>query len=153
MEQPSTVGWNALTMEGGAAGAYTGKAALCRCRPSKADLVAAAHRTGPQWIGEIPDGGSIREHLHLPCVRTPDAVHSSAGQALRWLLHECDHAHPDRFREVVWSGPRGAAWHLIRGLALRGIERGGVWSDASSPFVVDVIPATLMYRTMMCGSE
>ncbi|WP_326587619.1 hypothetical protein [Streptomyces sp. NBC_01294] len=48
MEQPSTVGWNALTMEGVAAGAYTGKAVLCRCRPSKADLVAAAHRAGPQ---------------------------------------------------------------------------------------------------------
>ncbi|WP_374776171.1 hypothetical protein [Streptomyces sp. NBC_01310] len=46
----STVGWNALTMEGVA--------------------------------GEIPDGGSIRRRVHLPCVITHDAVHSRAGHDL-----------------------------------------------------------------------
>lgn len=42
LEQLSTVGWNGLTMEGVAAGAQTGKAAVYRRWPSKEDLVADA---------------------------------------------------------------------------------------------------------------
>ncbi|MEJ8642189.1 TetR-like C-terminal domain-containing protein [Streptomyces sp. MS1.HAVA.3] len=153
MEQPSTVGRNALTMEGVAAGAHTGKAALCQRRPWKADLVADAPRTGLPQIGEIPDAGSIREGLHLPWVRTHGAMHSHAGKALRSMLHECDHARAERFRAVIWSGLHGPARHLIRKLVLRGIERGDVRSDANSPFVVDAIPAMLMSRAKVCGSE
>lgn len=38
LEQLSTVGWSGLTMEGVAAGAQTGKAAVYRRWPSKEDL-------------------------------------------------------------------------------------------------------------------
>ncbi|MEU9162412.1 TetR/AcrR family transcriptional regulator [Streptomyces sp. NPDC048424] len=153
LEQLSTVGWNALTMEGVAAGAHTGKASLYRRWPSKADLVADALRTGLPRIGEIPDGGSIREDLHLLCVRTRDVMHSRAGQALRSVLHECDHKHADRFHGVIWSGLHEPAQRLIRELVGRGIVRGDVRPDATGPFVVDVIPAMLMYRAKVCGSE
>ncbi|MER6319793.1 TetR/AcrR family transcriptional regulator [Streptomyces sp. NPDC001581] len=153
LEQLSTVGWNALTMEGVAAGAHTGKASLYRRWPSKADLVADALRTGLPQIGEIPDGGSIREDLRLLCVRTRDVMHSRAGQALRSVLHECDHKHADRFHGVIWSGLHEPAQRLIRELVRRGIVRGDVRPDATGPFVVDVIPAMLMYRTKVCGSE
>jgi AcrR family transcriptional regulator len=153
LEQLSTVGWNALTMERVAAGAHTGKAALYRRWPSKAELVAHALRTGLPPIGEIPDGGSIREDLRLLCVRMRDAMHSRAGQALRAVLHECDHSHADRFHEVIWAGVHEPAQRLIRELIRRGIERGDVRPDAEAPFVVDVIPAMLMYRAKVCGSE
>ncbi|MFD9407252.1 TetR/AcrR family transcriptional regulator [Streptomyces sp. NPDC059989] len=153
LEQLSTVGWNALTMEGVAAGAHTGKAALYRRWPSKADLVAEALRTGLPEIGEIPDRGSIREDLYLLCVRMRDVMHSRAGQALRSVLHECDHEHADRFHGVIWSGLHEPAQLLIRELVRRGIERGDVRADANGPFVVDVIPAMLMYRAKVCGSE
>ncbi|MGW6984508.1 TetR/AcrR family transcriptional regulator [Streptomyces sp. NPDC054932] len=153
LEQLGTVGWNALTMEGVAVGAHTGKAALYRRWPSKADLVAEALRTDLPRIGDIPDCGSIREDLHLLCVRMRDVMHSRAGQALRALLHECDHMHADRFRGVIWSGLHEPAQRLIRELVGRGIERGDVRPDATGPFVVDVIPAMLMYRAKVCGSE
>ncbi|WP_405790917.1 TetR/AcrR family transcriptional regulator [Streptomyces sp. NBC_00029] len=153
LEQLSTVGWNALTMEGVAVGAHTGKAALYRRWPSKADLVADALRTGLPRIGDIPDCGSIREDLRLLCVRMRDVMHSRAGQALRSVLHECDHMHADRFRGVIWSGVHEPAQHLIRELVGRGIDRGDVRADATGPFVVDVIPAMLMYRAKVCGSE
>ncbi|MFI1648724.1 TetR/AcrR family transcriptional regulator [Streptomyces avidinii] len=153
LEQLSTIGWNALTMEGVAAGAQTGKAALYRRWPSKADLVADALRTGLPRIGDIPDCGSIREDLYLLCVRTRDVMHSRAGQALRSVLHECDHMQADRFHGVIWSGLHEPAQRLIRELVGRGIDRGDVRADATGPFVVDVIPAMLMYRAKVCGSE
>ncbi|MGW7333148.1 TetR/AcrR family transcriptional regulator [Streptomyces sp. NPDC054840] len=153
LEQLSTVGWNALTMEGVASGAHTGKAALYRRWPSKVDLVAEALRSGLPRIGDIPDSGSIREDLYLLCVSTRDVMHSRAGQALRSVLHECDHMHADRFRGVIWSGLHEPAQRLIRELVKRGIGRGDVRPDATGPFVVDVIPAMLMYRAKVCGSE
>ncbi|MFF4424348.1 TetR/AcrR family transcriptional regulator [Streptomyces sp. NPDC001549] len=153
LEQLSTVGWNALTMEGVASGAQTGKAALYRRWPSKADLVADALRSGLPRIGDIPDCGSIREDLYLLCVGTRDVMHSRAGQALRSVLHECDHMHADRFHGVIWSGLHEPAQRLIRELVGRGIGRGDVRPDATGPFVVDVIPAMLMYRAKVCGSE
>ncbi|MBT2481958.1 TetR/AcrR family transcriptional regulator [Streptomyces sp. ISL-94] len=153
LEQLGTVGWNALTMEGVAAGAHTGKAALYRRWPSKADLVTDALRTCLPQIGEIPDRGSIREDLYLLCVRMRDVMHSRAGQALRSVLHECDREQADRFHGVIWSGVHEPAQRLIRELVRRGIGRGDVRADATGPFVVDVIPAMLMYRAKVCGSE
>ncbi|MCX5193924.1 TetR/AcrR family transcriptional regulator [Streptomyces sp. NBC_00249] len=153
LEQLSTVGWNALTMEGVAAGARTGKAALYRRWPSKADLVAEVLRAGLPALGEIPDQGSVREDLRRLCVRMLDVMRSRAGVALRAVLHECDHVHADRFRGVIWNGLHEPAHELIRELVQRGIERGDVRADAMSPLVVDVIPAMMMYRAKVCGSE
>ncbi|MFI6146680.1 TetR/AcrR family transcriptional regulator [Streptomyces sp. NPDC051109] len=153
LEQLSTVGWNALTMEGVAAGAHTGKAAVYRRWPSKADLVAEVLRAGLPPIGEIADGGSVRGDFLRLCVRMRDVMQSRAGQALRAVLHECDHAHAGRFQEVVRAGLHEPAHRLIRELVQRGIERGDVRPDAASPFVADVIPAMMMYRAKVCGSE
>src|SRR5690606_38992812 len=60
LEQLSTVGWNGLTMEGVAAGAQTGKAAVYRRWPSKEDLVADALKVGLPRIDAVPDLGSVR---------------------------------------------------------------------------------------------
>src|SRR5438093_6245104 len=52
-----------LTMEGVAAGAQTGKAAVYRRWPSKEDLVADALEAGLPRFEEVPDLGSVREDL------------------------------------------------------------------------------------------
>ncbi|MFI8276098.1 TetR/AcrR family transcriptional regulator [Streptomyces sp. NPDC085929] len=153
LEQLSTVGWNALTMEGVAAGAHTGKAAVYRRWPSKADLVADVLRTGLPPIGAIADHGSIRGDLIRLCVRMRAVMESRAGQALRAVLHECDHAHAGRFHDVIRAGLHEPAHRLIRDLVQRGIERGDVRPDATGPFVADVIPAMMMYGAKVCGSE
>ncbi|MFE1787223.1 TetR/AcrR family transcriptional regulator [Streptomyces sp. NPDC059525] len=153
LEQLGSVGWNALTMEGVAAGARTGKAALYRRWPSKADLVADVLRRGLPALGETPDQGSIREDLYRLCVRMRDVMRSPAGMALRAVLHECDPAHGDLFREVIWKGLHEPAREVIGELLLRGIQRGDVRPDATSPLINDVIPAMLMYRAKVCGSE
>ncbi|WP_328301185.1 TetR/AcrR family transcriptional regulator [Streptomyces sp. NBC_00435] len=153
LEQLSTVGWNSLTMEGVAAGAHTGKAALYRRWPSKADLVADALRTALPPLGRIPDLGSVREDLYALCVRMREVMRSRAGQALRAVLHECDHSHADRFRGLIRSGLHEPAHKLIQELVRRGIDRGDVRSDATDALLADVIPALMMYRAKVCGSE
>ncbi|MEU3773432.1 TetR/AcrR family transcriptional regulator [Streptomyces sp. NPDC032472] len=153
LEQLGTAGWNALTMEGVAAGAHTGKAALYRRWSSKAELVAEVLRRGLPPIGEIPDRGSVRDDLRLLCVRMRDVMRSPAGQALRAVLHECDPTHAERFIDVIRAGLHQPAHRLIGDLLRRGVDRGDVRPDATGPFVVDVIPAMLMYRAKMCGSE
>ncbi|MFJ7266543.1 helix-turn-helix domain-containing protein [Streptomyces sp. NPDC099050] len=104
LEQLSTTGWNALTTEGVVAGAQTGKAAPYRRRPSKADLVAYALGTRFPPLGVIPDLGPAREDLYALCVRMRDVMRSRAGQVLRVVLHECDHGHAERFRDLVRAG-------------------------------------------------
>lgn len=56
-------------MEGVAAGAQTGKAAVHRRRPSKEDPVADALRAGLPQFDEAPDLGGVREDLSDLCLR------------------------------------------------------------------------------------
>jgi AcrR family transcriptional regulator len=160
LEQLSTVGWNGLTMEGIAACAQTGKAAVYRRWPSKGDLVADALRLGgvvgevvlPE-LGRVPDCGSVREDLLQLCVRMREAMYSRSGFALRSVIHECDAATAQRFHEVIFSRVVEPSIQLLREVIRRGIERGDVRPDADDALVADVVPALMMYRSKVCGSE
>ncbi|MFG2785575.1 TetR/AcrR family transcriptional regulator [Streptomyces prunicolor] len=153
LEQLSTVGWNALTMEGVAAGAQTGKAAVYRRWSSKEDLVADALQAGLPRLDEAPDLGNVREDLLALCVQARDAMYSRPGYALRSVIHECDTAQAERFHGVIFEGVVEPMIRLLGEVVNRGIERGEVRSDASNSYVLDAIPAMMMYRSKMCGSE
>ncbi|MDL2075652.1 TetR/AcrR family transcriptional regulator [Streptomyces sp. GXMU-J15] len=153
LEQLSTVGWNGLTMEGVAAGAQTGKAAVYRRWPSKEDLVADALKVGLPRIDAVPDLGSVREDLLALCRLARDAMYSRPGFAFRAVIHECDHLQAERFHGVIFNGIVEPTLKLIREVITRGIGRGEVRSDAANACVFDAIPAMMMYRSKMCGSE
>ncbi|MFE1881832.1 TetR/AcrR family transcriptional regulator [Streptomyces diastatochromogenes] len=153
LEQLSTVGWNGLTMEGVAAGAQTGKAAVYRRWPSKEDLVADALEAGLPRFEEVPDLGSVREDLLALCRRARDAMFSRPGFAWRAVIHECDPAQAERFHGLIFDGVVEPTLKLLREVVTRGIERGEVRSDAANGYVFDAIPAMMMYRSKMCGSE
>ena len=153
LEQLSTVGWNALTMEGVAAGAQTGKAAVYRRWSSKEDLVADALQAGLPRLDEAPDLGNVREDLLALCMRARDAMFSRPGFALRAVIHECDTVQAERFHGVIAEGVVEPTIRLLREAIDRGIERGEVRSGASNGYVIDAIPAMMMYRSKMCGSE
>ncbi|MEU1403776.1 TetR/AcrR family transcriptional regulator [Streptomyces sp. NPDC005728] len=153
LEQLSTVGWKGLTMEGVAAGAQTGKAAVYRRWPSKEDLVADALVAGLPPVEEVPDLGSVREDLLALCVRVREAMYSRPGFALRAVIHECDPAQAERFHGVISDGLVEPTVKLLREVITRGIERGEVRSDAANGYVIDAIPAMMMYRSKMCASE
>ncbi|MGW0615064.1 TetR/AcrR family transcriptional regulator [Streptomyces sp. NPDC002788] len=153
LDQLSTVGWNGLTMEGVAAGAQTGKAAVYRRWPSKEDLVADALRAGLPQIDATPDEGSVCEDLLVLCLRARDAMFSRPGFALRSVIHECDPAQAERFHAVIFEGVVEPTIRRLREVIERGIERGEVRPDAANGYVFDAIPAMMMYRSKMCGCE
>ncbi|MFD4523447.1 TetR/AcrR family transcriptional regulator [Streptomyces sp. NPDC058470] len=153
LEQLSTVGWNGLTMEGVAARARTGKAAVYRRWPSKEDLVADALQAGLPSLTDAPDLGGVREDLLELCRRVRDAMFSQPGHALRSVLYECDVAQAERFHAVILGGVIEPTLHILREVIHRGIERGEVRPEAANPYVFDAIPAMMMYRSKVCASE
>ncbi|MFD6246243.1 TetR/AcrR family transcriptional regulator [Streptomyces roseolus] len=153
LDQLSSVGWNALTMERVALGAQTGKAAVYRRWPSKEDLVADALQAGLPRFGEAPDLGGFRDELYELCRRVRDVMNSRSGLALRAVLHECDEEAAVRFRALIESGVVGPSKQLFARVLERGISRGEVRADALDDLVLDVIPAMMMYRSKVCGSE
>ncbi|MGW6744625.1 TetR/AcrR family transcriptional regulator [Streptomyces sp. NPDC055025] len=153
LEQLSTVGWNGLTMEGVAAGARTGKAAVYRRWPSKEDLVADALQAGLPTLDEAPDRGSVREDLYELCRLVRDSMFSRPGFALRSVLHECDAAGAERFQGLIIKWVIEPSYRLFGDVVKRGIQRGDVRPDATGALVCDVIPALMMFRSKVCGSE
>ncbi|MFI6559781.1 TetR/AcrR family transcriptional regulator [Streptomyces sp. NPDC050534] len=153
LEQLSTVGWNGLTMEGVAAGAQTGKAAVYRRWPSKEDLVADALQAGLPRLEQAPDTGSVREDLLALCRGARDAMFSRPGFAVRAVIHECDPIQAERFHAVIFDGIVEPLLTLLREIVARGVERNEVRSDAANDYVFDAIPAIMMYRNKMRGSE
>lgn len=153
LEQLSTVGWNGLTMEGVAAGAQTGKAAVYRRWPSKEDLVADALQAGLPRMEEAPDLGNVREDLLALCRQAREAMFSRPGFAVRSVIHECDPIQAERFHGVIFDGIVEPTVKLLREVVTRGIERNEVRPDAANSYVFDAIPAMMMYRSKMRASE
>ncbi|MER5181946.1 TetR/AcrR family transcriptional regulator C-terminal ligand-binding domain-containing protein [Streptomyces sp. NPDC002896] len=153
LDQLSTVGWNGLTMEGVAAAAQTGKAAVYRRWPSKEDLVADALQAALSTLGAAPDCGSVREDLLELCRQLREAMYSPPGFALRSVIHECDAVAAERFHGLILEGVVRPTVGLIEEVLRRGIERGEVRSGAADDYACDVIPAMMMYRSKIRGSE
>ncbi|MGW7350501.1 TetR/AcrR family transcriptional regulator [Streptomyces sp. NPDC054784] len=152
LEQLGTQGWTGLTMEGVAARARTGKAAVYRRWPSKGDLVADALRAGLPELAGPPDHGDLREDLIDLCGRMLDAMYSRSGIALRAILDECDRTEAERFHELVTCGVVEPGKQLIVDILRRGVERGEVREDATGELVADVVPAMMMYRHKVVGA-
>jgi AcrR family transcriptional regulator len=153
LEQLSTVGWNGFTMEGVAARAQTGKAAVYRRWPSKEDLVVDALEAGLPRLDESADHGCVRDDLFHVCRRVRDAMFSRTGIALRSVLYECDAVAAERFQGVIISRVVEPSVELFRTVVQRGVARGDVRADAVCELVLDVVPGLLMYRSKVCGSE
>ncbi|WP_415949274.1 TetR/AcrR family transcriptional regulator [Streptomyces sp. KLOTTS4A1] len=153
LEQLGTVGWNGLTMEGVAARAQTGKAAVYRRWPSKEDLVADALEAGMPLLSPAPDTGSAREDLLTLCLTLREAMYSRPGSALRAVLHECDGSVAARFQSVIFGRVVQPAIDAIREVVHRGVDRGEVRPGAVSDYVCEVVPAMMMYRSKVYGSE
>jgi AcrR family transcriptional regulator len=153
LDQLSTVGWGGLTMEGIAARAQTGKAAVYRRWPSKHALVVDALYCALPDVGDVPDLGSLREDLLFLVLRMREAMYSQSGLAIRSVLDECDQTAAESFVGLIVRGVIEPGKRLILEVVRRGIARGEVRADATGDIVADVVPALMMYRAKLGGRD
>ncbi len=115
--------------------------------------MADALRSGLPRFDTVPDLGSVRDDLLALCRRARDAMFSRPGFALRSVIHECDSVQAERFHAVIYKGVIEPTLEMLREVITRGIERGEVRRDAANSYVFDAVPAMMMYRSKICGSE
>ena len=154
LEQLSTVGWKQMTMEGVAACAQTGKAALYRRWPSKEDLVMAALEDSlPLVSSTAPDRGHLRDDLIGLLDQMRTVMASQAGCALRAMLDEIEHEHSKAFHALIHQKVLEPGRQVLIGVLRRGLERGEVRAGADIELLADVGPAMMMYRAKVSGGE
>ncbi|MDA5141733.1 MULTISPECIES: TetR/AcrR family transcriptional regulator [Streptomyces] len=144
ISQLEDVGYARLTMDRVAADARTGKAALYRRWPSKAELVVDTLDYALPAPEDAPDTGSVRDDLVEHMRQKAEVLNSSVGRAVQSLLAEIDRDRPlvRLVQERVFQ-PRENVFQLI---LERGVERGEVRSGRLSPLVAELGPAMLVQR-------
>jgi len=149
LQQLSTVGFGAMTIEGVAAAARTGKAAIYRRWPSKEELVADTLDNVLPSLDLPLDTGNVRSDLAAIFTVMLDMMASPAGGAMQALMGELGHDHDfiTTLHERVLA-PRKA---FMTEIMLRGVARGDVRADAVKPVIVEAGPALLVHRLLTFG--
>ncbi|GAA2238570.1 MULTISPECIES: TetR-like C-terminal domain-containing protein [Kitasatospora] len=145
----TAAGYAGLTMEGIAAAAQTGKAALYRRWPSKEELVLDALRASLPPVGPAPDTGSLRADLVELLARMRAVMLSEPGAAVRAIIGEADRERACAFLELVLARVVDPTVRAIAEILGRGVARGEVRPGAVTPLVADVAPALLLYRVKL----
>jgi AcrR family transcriptional regulator len=147
--QLQTVGYVGLTMEGIAACAKTGKAALYRRWPSKEDVVIDALEHALPPLADPPDHGNVRDDLLDALRRITALINSPTGRALQCLLAETDRDHP--FVRLVHERILKPRKQMFLTVMRRAAERGELRRGALNPLVEQVGPAMVVQRFLAEG--
>ncbi|MFG2042357.1 TetR-like C-terminal domain-containing protein [Dactylosporangium sp. NPDC048998] len=156
-EQLGKVGYGRLTMEGVAAAARTGKAALYRRWPDKNALIVDALRAAMPSTADVPSTGELRADILALLMRMRDALESSYGATFQVLKAE-----PGPGASLVHAAVRDrvfAPYRRLVGDALRaGVQRGEVRpevtaTEESTVLAANVGPAMLIHRHFLEGPD
>ncbi|MFI0444404.1 TetR-like C-terminal domain-containing protein [Actinomadura sp. 6N118] len=148
LEQLEAVGYRKLTMEGVAAAAQTGKAALYRRWNGKDELVRDALLHVLPSPEEIAEQDDIRADLMELLGHYRDMINSTSGAVFQVLKEEGQDSRGllhSAVREQV-SGPLKAMLHQA---LQRGVERGDVRPEAATREVALVGPSMFMYQCVV----
>lgn len=145
----SVVGYDAMTMEGVAARAHTGKAALYRRWSSKEDLAVDALDCMLPPCGDPPNTGSVREDLVALLTGMAATMSSPAGGAMQRMMgsQQCD---PQAMRSVH-SRVIAPRKQMLLDALRRGAERGEVRPEAVVLLVAEVGPAMIIQHLVDDG--
>ena len=151
LDQLQTVGFGGLTMEGVAACAHTGKAALYRRWPRKEDLVVDALHHALPSLTDLPDHGNVRDDLLDLLRRMTAMINSPAGCVLQTLIIDNDRERP--FARVVHERVLEPRKQMFLTLLRRGVDRGEVRPEAVSQLVAQVGTAMVVQRFLVDGAH
>jgi AcrR family transcriptional regulator len=146
-DQLSAVGYAKLTMEGVAAAAQTGKAALYRRWTAKDDLLSDALQHALPVPAEIPAHDNVREDLLalLRCYR--DVTYLTSGAVFQVLKVEADES-SFLLHRVVRERVIGPLRQMILEALQRAAERGEIRPEAATPQIARIGPAMVMYHCL-----
>jgi AcrR family transcriptional regulator len=137
-------------MEGIAACAHTGKAALYRRWVSKEDLIVDALEHFLPSLTNLPDHGNLRDDMLDMLRRLTALMNSPTGGALKCLLAESDRDHP--FVKLVHERLLMPRKRMFHDLLQRAIERGEARPDALDTLAAEVGPAMVAQRFLAEGA-
>jgi AcrR family transcriptional regulator len=149
LQQLSTVGFGAMTIEGIAAAARTGKAAIYRRWPSKEELVADTLDNVLPSLDLPLDTGNVRSDIAQIFDLMAATMGSPAGGAMQALLGELGHDHD--FIKTLHTRVLAPRKALMLEILRRGVARGDVRPDAVKPVIAEAGPALLVHRLLMFG--
>jgi AcrR family transcriptional regulator len=150
LDQLQAVGYVGLTMEGVAACAHTGKAALYRRWPRKEDLVVDALEHALPSPSDLPDHGDVRDDLLDLLRRMTAMLNSPAGCALQCLMSETER--DESFARLLHERVKEPRKRMFLDLLTRGADRGQVRLSAATQLVAEVGPALVTQRFLADGA-
>ncbi|MEV0643071.1 TetR/AcrR family transcriptional regulator [Streptomyces sp. NPDC050619] len=151
IEQLRTVGYVGLSMEGVAAVAGTGKAALYRRWSNREELVGAALSSVLPDPTAIPLSGDTSADLLalLRCMR--DAIAVTHGTVFQVVRSEAAEAAGGMMHVVVGQRVMDPCHELIRDVLRAGVEAGRLRPDADSRMIATVGPAMIVHYVVHTG--
>lgn len=149
LEQMSMVGFSGLTMEGVAAGARTGKAALYRRWACKEDLVVDVLNHALPSFDNPPDTGNVRDDIAEVLHRMMAVINGNAGCALLALFGELDREH--EFVKTIHARVLRPRKQMMLDVLAKAAARGEIRPDAVTPLVAEAGPALIIHRVLMEG--
>ena len=146
-QELTQVGYRDFTIEGVAARAQTGKQAIYRRWPGRAQLVIAAMREhSPAYSGEIPDTGELRGDVLALLRRAAERRAALGPETLHGLLAELAE---DPERVALINRPVGEA--AMRTILERAAARGEINLDQVTPRIA-ALPVDLLRHEIFVGS-
>lgn len=149
LRQINTVGFFGLTMEGVAACAHTGKAALYRRWTCKEDLVVDALNHVLPSFDLPPDTGNVRDDIAAVFRAMLQMINSDAGCAILGLIGELDRTHD--FVKTLNTRVLAPRKAMMIEILERAVARGEIAADAVNPFVAEAGPALIVHQLFCAG--
>jgi AcrR family transcriptional regulator len=146
----AAVGYSGLTMEGIAARARTGKAALYRRWSSKHALVQAALQYALPPLPELRDDRSARENLLSVFTAHCDVVAGKTGFPGLAIIFQL--IHDPELRAIFADAVVGPRLRIIESILQTGVVNGEIEPAALTPFTARIGPALINQQLLLTGA-
>jgi AcrR family transcriptional regulator len=143
----SETGYDKLTVDQVVARAHASKTTVYRRWPSKAELVCAAfvHRTCGEFA-MLPDTGTLRGDL-LALAEMIATVADEYGRVIAGILAAGERS--PRLRELLAKDLYYERRDQVQGVLRRAATRGEIAQEAIGDDLWDVLPAYILFRTLL----